>query len=104
MVLRTGLDYVCAKYFAKYRKERLHLAMLLTHPDFRGRGAAKMLCEWGEEEAGKKGWTVTVTASPMGARFYKATGWKVVGEKEKIWVDVEDQVIGVDCFMKKRGM
>ena len=81
------------KYFADYGNEQLHLWMLMTHPDFRRRGAGTMLCNWGEAESVKKGnLTLTVMASPMGKLLYEHLSYKLVGsetaqlegEKEKV--------------------
>jgi len=59
-----------------------------------------MLCKWGEEEAAKKGWTTTLTASSLGAKLYKALGWGLVGS-ETIEADGEDEVVPFHCFSKK---
>lgn len=69
-----------AKYFDTYGNEQLSLDWLITHPDFRRRGAGTMLCQWGENEAIKRGgWTLTVMASPLGTLLYKHLGYRTLG-------------------------
>ncbi|KAH6628912.1 acyl-CoA N-acyltransferase [Chaetomium tenue] len=68
------------KFFARYGEEQLHLWMLITHPDFRRRGAGTQLCNWGVEEAARRGgWILTVMASPMGKNLYDHLGYNLVG-------------------------
>lgn len=88
------------KYFAKYGKEQAHLWMLFTHPDFRRRGFGTMLCNWGQKEAMKKGWVLTVMASPMGRILYEYLGYKIVGS-ERVQVSGEDENVDIDCMMKE---
>ncbi|KAI1122725.1 acyl-CoA N-acyltransferase [Nemania abortiva] len=83
-------------YLARYGSEQLHLWMLMTHPDFRRRGAGTMLCNWGQDEAVKRGgWSLTVMASPLGRLLYEHLGYQFIGtetaqtdgEKEKVVID-----------------
>jgi predicted GNAT family acetyltransferase len=74
--------------------------MLVTHPDFRRRGAGSMICSWGEKVASKKGWTLTLFASPIGKFLYEHLGYKHVGS-EQVQVDGEDEVISIDSMVKE---
>lgn len=87
-------------FFSKYGKEQLHLWMLFTHPDFRRRGLGTMLCDWGQEEAEKKGWCLTVMASPMGKLLYEHLGYRVVGS-EIAQVHGEAEKVAIDCLLKR---
>lgn len=89
-----------AKYFATYGKEQLFLDMLVTHPNFRRRGAGTMLCNWGRDEAVRKGWTLTVMASPMGRFLYEHLGYTLVGS-EKVQADGEDEQFDIDSLVKR---
>ncbi|KAF4470357.1 gnat family [Fusarium albosuccineum] len=83
-------------HFAKYGNNQLNLWMLVTHPDYRCRGAATMLCNWGQKESMKTGRILTVMASPMGKELYEELGYGVVGsvtaqvegEEEKVEIDI----------------
>jgi predicted acetyltransferase len=67
-------------YFRKYHQRQLHLWMLMTHPQFRRRGAGTMLCNWGLKESAKRGdWPLTLMASPMGKGLYEHLGYKLLG-------------------------
>jgi len=81
------------KHFLKYGSRQMHLWLLITHPDWRRRGAGTMLCNWGLKESNKRGnWPLTVMASPMGKPFYEHLGYelrgtetaRVKGEEEKV--------------------
>lgn len=88
------MKYAFEKYFAKYEKKQIHLVWLITHPDFRRRGAATMLCNWGREEAIKRGWMWTVIASPMGKSVYEHLGCDLLGtETVRVPGEVENVVI-----------
>ncbi|KAJ5800681.1 uncharacterized protein N7518_002749 [Penicillium psychrosexuale] len=90
------MTYAFDTYFAKYGNRQLHLGWLITHPDFRRRGAATMLCDWGRKEAMKRGWMWTVIASPIGKLLYEHLGCDLVGA-ETIRVLGEDE--SVDIYM-----
>lgn len=89
-----------ARFFAPYGKEQIHLWLLVTHPNFRRRGAGTMLCNWGLVEATKKGWILTVLASPMGKILYEHLGYNLVGT-EKVQADGEDETFNVYCLEQK---
>jgi predicted acetyltransferase len=74
--------------------------MLVTHPDFRRSGAATMLCNWGQDEAMKRGWMLTVMASPMGKALYENLGYELVGSVT-VHVDGEDESVVVSVMEKK---
>jgi predicted N-acetyltransferase YhbS len=96
-ILTQGFDH----YFAAYGKQQIHLWLLTTHPDFRRQGAGTRLCNWGLEEARKKGWMLTVVASAMGKSLYEHLGYKLVGTL-KIQADGEDETFDEYCLEKKR--
>lgn len=74
---------------------------LITHPDFRRRGAATSMCNWGREEAERRGgWTLTVMASPMGRLLYEHLDYKFVGS-EVAQVNGEDEMVVLDIMNKE---
>ncbi|KAM5343251.1 hypothetical protein ACJ41O_014217 [Fusarium nematophilum] len=83
-------------HFAKYGNHQVNLWMLVTHPNFRRRGAATMLCNWGQKEAIRTSRMLTVMASPMGKALYRELGYEdvgavtaqVEGEEEKVVIDI----------------
>lgn len=84
------------KFFARYGEEQLHLWMLITHPNFRRRGAGTELCNWGVEEAARRGgWILTVMASPMGKNLYDHLGYNLVGYGT---AQVDGEVEKVDIY------
>lgn len=84
------------EYFARYGQEQLHLWMLITHPNFRRRGAGTQLCNWGVEEAARRGGVIlTVMASPMGKSLYEYLGYSLVGT---VTAQVEGEEEKVDIF------
>lgn len=95
------MGYAFEKYFEQYGKNQIHLEWLITHPDFRRRGAATMLCNWGRRFAYQKGWMWTVIASPMGKAVYEHLGCNLVGT-ETIRVRGEDE--SVDIFMMEERL
>lgn len=88
-------DYAIEKYFAHYGNRRIHLEWVITHPEFRRRGAGTMLCNWGRTEAAKRGWAWTVTATPTGNLLYEHLGCKVLGT-EIVRVQGEDEFVTLD--------
>lgn len=80
------------KYFQKHQEKQIHLWVVVTHPDFRRRGAGSMLTSWGIEVAEGKDWPVTVFASPMGQLLYTYLKFEKIateyiqaeGEEEKL--------------------
>jgi ribosomal protein S18 acetylase RimI-like enzyme len=83
------------KSFARYGERQLHLWMLITHPDFRRRGAGTQLCNWGVEESARRGgWILTVMASPMGKSLYDHLGYNLVG-CETAKVDGEEEKVDI---------
>lgn len=89
-----------AGYFRLYANAHLHLWMVITHPDFRRRGAGTMLCEWGQDEADKRGgWPLTVLANPMGRAFYQHLGYRIVGSVTA-QVDGEHEKVDIDALEK----
>lgn len=93
------IDRCFVKYLARYGEEQLLLWELMTHPDFRRRGAGTMLCDWGEKEAAKKGWTLTVMSSPIGRLLYEHLGYELVGS-ERVQADGEDEAFDIYSLIK----
>jgi GNAT superfamily N-acetyltransferase len=60
------------------QKQYLMLNSLATHPEHQGRGAAKILLDWGLKKADKEGLPVYLNATPMGRWLYDKRGFKVV--------------------------
>ncbi|KAF3763536.1 hypothetical protein M406DRAFT_357110 [Cryphonectria parasitica EP155] len=90
-----------SKYFNKYGSKQLRLEWLIVHPDFRYRGAGTILCNWGKEEAIKRGgWTLTVTASPMGKCLYNKLGYQDLGVVVA-QVDKEVERVGIFVLAKE---
>lgn len=82
---------------SKYGEEQLYLGMLACHPDYQRRGAGEMLCRWGLDKAEAEHLTVTLFASPMGARLYGKLGFKDVGR-------FRTQVVGEQEYVDMPGM
>ena len=55
---------------------RTDLAMLHTDPAFQGRGAGKMLVEWGTKKADELSVPAYLESSPTGHRLYKRHGFR----------------------------
>jgi len=56
------------------------LDLLFTHPDGQGKGAGKMMVNWGCERADELGVGAWVEASHQGAWLYERCGFKRVEE------------------------
>lgn len=90
-----------ARYFDSYGNEQLSLSWLITHPDFRRRGAGTMLCQWGEDEAMERGgWTLTVMASPLGTFLYEHLGYRIFGTVTA-QVDGEQEKVDITVLAKE---
>lgn len=73
------MDAAFEKYFSQHGEDQVHLWLLCTHPSFRRRGAATLLCGWGLDRATEQGQPATVLASPMGKSLYEAVGFRLDG-------------------------
>ncbi|CAJ0549693.1 Ff.00g033060.m01.CDS01 [Fusarium sp. VM40] len=87
------------KNFRQFGKEQIALGRLVTHPDFRRRGAATMICEWGQREASKDGKSLSLLATPMGKPLYLSLGYNIIG-KVVVQVDGEEERLEVDAMVK----
>ncbi|PSN73327.1 hypothetical protein BS50DRAFT_185038 [Corynespora cassiicola Philippines] len=56
------------------------LNSLATHPDYRGRGAANMLLDWGMCKADEERWTTYLDTSHMGRKIYEKKGFRLIRE------------------------
>ncbi|KAF2823663.1 acyl-CoA N-acyltransferase [Ophiobolus disseminans] len=56
-------------------KPHLYLHMLHTDPSFQGRGAGKILVEWGTKEADELGLPAYLESSPSGHHLYRQCGF-----------------------------
>jgi ribosomal protein S18 acetylase RimI-like enzyme len=88
------------EFLESYGVHQLNLWMLITHPDFRRRGAGTLLCNWGEEEAAKRQWDLTVMASPMGRLLYEHLCYKLIGSI-KVQAEGEEQYFDIYALVKK---
>ncbi|KAF1947123.1 acyl-CoA N-acyltransferase [Clathrospora elynae] len=59
-------------------KPHIYLHMLITDPDFQGRGAGGILLNWGTKKADELGLPMYLESSKMGHRFYQKRGFKDV--------------------------
>ncbi|KAF2970783.1 hypothetical protein GQX73_g2844 [Xylaria multiplex] len=82
--------YVPHGFFYKWGEEQITLSVLTVLPDFRRQGVATMMVHWGTSAASKKGWPVTVCASPMGQLLYENLKFVVVGTEVIQAEDEED--------------
>jgi len=64
------MNKVHAKYWETLYPKNYRLELLATHPDYRKRGAATELIQWGIEKAAFEGVDVGVESSPMGLPLY----------------------------------
>ncbi|KAI8409325.1 hypothetical protein FOFC_09161, partial [Fusarium oxysporum] len=87
------------KYFKRFGSEQIPLWEVVTHPDFRRRGAASMICEWGQKEADKDGKSLSLLATPMGKGLYSKLGYHVLGSVVVQVVGEEERVV-VDAMVK----
>ncbi|KAK4649347.1 uncharacterized protein QC761_118050 [Podospora bellae-mahoneyi] len=96
----AAMERTFARCFESYGKEQLHLWMLVTHPDFRRRGAGTRLCNWGVDESARRGgWILTVMASPMGRKLYEELGYVLVGT-DTARVGGEEEHVVIDALEK----
>ncbi|KAM0563147.1 hypothetical protein ACHAPJ_000861 [Fusarium lateritium] len=86
------------KNFRRYGYQ-MPLWSLATHPDFRRREAATMICEWGQKEGLKRNQPQSLLASPMGKPLYLSLGYKVVGTVV-VQVDGEEEKLEMDAMIK----
>lgn len=54
------------------------LEILVTHPDFQGRGAGSSLLGWGVERADKHGVVMALESTPAGLSLYRRFGFEEV--------------------------
>lgn len=59
-------------------KRYFKLNQLATHPDYQGRGAARMMLDWGMERADREGLAVYLDATEKGMPVYERRGFKLV--------------------------
>lgn len=87
------------KYFKQFGSEQIPLWEVVTHPDFRNRGAASMICEWGQKEANKDGKRISLLATPMGNGLYLKLGYHVLGSVV-VQVEGEEERVVFDAMVK----
>ena len=76
--VESTLGKAFTQFFVKYGEKQVHLWLLATHPDYRRRGAATMLCQWGFEKVKEKSWIVPLFASPLGKLLYEHLGYELL--------------------------
>ena len=79
--------------------EMWNLELLVTDRQFRRRGAATRLIEWGTAEADKEGVCCGVAASGMGARVYKACGFEKL-KTGVVQVHGQSQILRYDVMRR----
>ena len=67
-------------YFTKYCGWTIRLHTLGTHPDYRRKGYAKSLCQWGIDRAACCGLVFQVVASEIGRDLYLHLKFTILGE------------------------
>ena len=87
-------------YFAEYANEQINLAALVVHPDFRRRGAGTTSVNWGIENAEKKGWPVTLCASPMGQLLYEHLKFTKIAT-EIVRVEGEEEILSSAVMVRQ---
>ncbi|KAF8150288.1 acyl-CoA N-acyltransferase, partial [Mycena galopus ATCC 62051] len=80
-----------------YAEQHLYLAFIATHPDFRRRGAASLLCRWGMDRAAARGWPVTLFASAVGKKTYDSLGFDTLGT-ETVQVEGDEDKFYAVCM------
>jgi hypothetical protein len=73
----------------------LMLNMFATHPEHQGRGASRLLLEWGIKKADDEGLVTYLNATDVGRRIYEKKGFEVVKAIE--WDRVPWGGEGKDC-------
>ncbi|KAF8150320.1 acyl-CoA N-acyltransferase [Mycena galopus ATCC 62051] len=94
---RRVLAAASKAYFGRYAEQHLYLAFIATHPDFRRRGAASLLCRWGMDRAAASGWPVTLFATALGKKTYDSLGFATLGT-ETIQVEGEEDKFYSVCM------
>ncbi|KAH7039722.1 acyl-CoA N-acyltransferase [Microdochium trichocladiopsis] len=123
LALLHAFTAAARRYFSRHWERQYHLWALVTHPDYRRRGAGTALVRWGTRAAREKGgWAASVIASsPAGKRLYAYCGFEelgevvvqIEGEEEKcvVWcmdwvlpkVEEEEEEVNGDWMEKKLG-
>jgi GNAT superfamily N-acetyltransferase len=91
------MKQIHADYWEHRYPDNYHLELLVTHPDYRRRGAGTLLTQWGIDQSLREGCDVGVEGSVMGAPLYKHLGFELQ-EVRKI------QLEGDDVFLESRIM
>ena len=77
----------------------LFLAMLATAEKARGRGAARLLVQWGKHKANELGVPCYLSALPRAVDMYKRHGWRSLGpdvRDVRPWIREEFGTAGQD--------
>ena len=99
-----GLEKARTNHFKQvYGENRIHLRLLVTHPDYQRRGAGGSLVTWGIEKAKENNLAVTLFASPIGGPLYRKLGFRDLSVIT-IQVDGESQsvCVGVMAYVPTR--
>ena len=90
-----SLENARTHYFKQvYGENRMHLRLLVTHPDYQSRGAGGTLVRWGIEKAMEKNIAVTLFAGPIGEHLYRKLGFRELSVI-KIQVDGESESVSM---------
>ena len=88
-----SLEKARTRYFTRvYGENRIHLRLLVTHPDYQRRGAGGSLVRWGIEKAKEGNLAVTLFASPIGGHLYRKFGFRDLSSI-KVQVDGENESV-----------
>ena len=79
---RASVDTIEEKYWQKQYRESLHLRALATKPEFRQKGIATALIEWGLQRSRTTGLIAGVESSEMAKGLYGKLGFQTIGYEE----------------------
>ena len=88
---------------ARYGPNHMWLRRLITHPDYRRRGAAFLLVKWGLEQAAGKGVAIRLRSSPMGRAVCETFGFRFLAEYQTQVEGEEEECCKFGCMAWEEG-
>ena len=79
---RASVDAIEEKYWQTQYRESLHLRALATKREFRQKGIATALIEWGLQRSRTTGLVAGVESSEMAKGLYGKLGFQTIGYEE----------------------